>query len=247
MGFTVEMAVAVDAAEPLQSTPLVNGYTEADFSRWGLTAEEKGHYLAVAKVEQAFSDISKLSPFEVLGKFAKNDAERRRYAKRYIAAMVDNQRRSLEWSIAVADEIKKEDQGKKLLDSPLIRGYLNDIGYQGPSEKVIPVTGAKANTAKRMTLYVAAKNCDACDHAFQIAFDRLAVGQYKGIDVVFVGMKQENRKAATRWAIKNGITADVIKSRKVTLNVESDAFKAIKKSHAIPVAIDSTNGQIVSL
>ncbi len=243
----MRQAGAVEGVEPIQSTPMVNGYTEADFSRWGLTPEEKDHYLAVAKVEQAFSDISKLSPYEVLGKFAENDADRRRSAKRYIAAMVDNQRRSLEWLIAVADEIKKEDQGQKLLESDLIRRYLRDIGYKEPSQKVIPVTGAKAYSEKRLKLFVAANDCDSCDDAFKAAYGRLKKGNYKGIDVVFVGMKQENRKAATSWAIKNGITADMVNSREITLNVESEALKAIQKDHDVPVAIDSANGQIVSL
>lgn len=248
IGVSINPVYAVETLVPSTSTPWVNGTTDADFSHWGLTPEEQKNYLSVAKIEQAFSDISKLSPFEVLGKFAQNDADRRHYAKRFVAAMVDNQRRALEWSIAVADEIAKEDQGKKLLSSPLIRGYLSDIGYTEPSKKVIPVIGSTmGHIEKRLTLFIAANDCDSCDSAFRDAFDKLDTGKYNGIDVVFVGMKIENRKAATQWAMKNGITADMVEQRKITLNVESDALNAIQQNRAIPVAIDNTNGQVVTL
>jgi hypothetical protein len=74
---------------------------------WGISTQEMQRVSMLMKGPIGSFAVERISPIEVLGIYAKTDAERLKYAELFARAHVDSVKRSLAWSRVSEKEIKK--------------------------------------------------------------------------------------------------------------------------------------------
>jgi len=237
-------ALAAENSIPAESQTIQSSLQESRWEKWRLSENELETLSSILPIENAFTDASKLTPYELLGKYASTEFERKQYAEHYVNAMLAHQTRSLEWAVAVADVLVNANHGKALLQSKSISGYLHSQRYKGyvGTEGYSRAQLLDAVAPGRWHVFVLAEKCRACDAAFDRALDALRNHKLAGIDVVFVGMPTGDQVRATRWARRQGITADMIAADKVTLNYENAEWENERDGRAAPLIIDSSTG-----
>lgn len=212
---------------------------------WSLTDEEMVTYQQLIEKERAFTDVDALSPYEILGKHANTEHEKKRYAKLFVKSMVNNHIKALEWSILVSNEVNDSDPANNLFASNLVNEYLQEIGYKkkGASNDFI----SPIETKSRLAFYTDA-TCNDCDMGQVTQLMKMVKGgRFNGIDVVFVGMGSPDQKLATSWAVAQGITADMVNKKQITLNFESGTYKIKRKGRETPLVLDTSNGRTIEI
>lgn len=241
------ISISVSANEQTQEAPGFHalqaaGFSQESLSHWSLEPEDISRINELVSIEKAFSDVSRLTPFEILGKFATTDSERAYYANLYVEEMVRHQKRSLEWSVAVASVIKSNDYRDALMEGG-VSDYLASIGYNGKVDGADAVQSPIVAEPKRIHAFVSTSECNSCSVAFLHALEKVNAGRFAGVDVVFIGMKTEDREAAVQWALENNIPPEMVNSKKVTLNFESDDWERERADRQAPLLINSQTGQ----
>lgn len=200
---------------------------------WALDHAEVQRVESLVNIERAFSQVDRLTPFELLGKYAESDAERRHYAERYATAMADHQRRSLRWAVSVTTVLKAQEQGAQqaLLSDPLIAAYLRSVG---PSRRPA--------SAPRWHLHVPATPCAECAALVDASVTALEQGAIEGLDVIFIGMDHADEPAVIDWVQASGFSSDDIRGNRITVNIDSEAWRRERAGRDEPVLLDGLSG-----
>ena len=119
-----------------QTAASSKGLTELDAADrvaqevWGLTADEMRRAKVLAQGPRKNFSVANLSPLEILGIHARNDAERRQYAERFARIFRADVERSIAWDRAYQEA--------------MARLYPNDpmISYEGMPKVQSPVGAA---------------------------------------------------------------------------------------------------------
>jgi hypothetical protein len=115
-GQVVEGAVSM-ATNPLLQTGLAASSNDATLAKlWGITVPEVQRARALMLGPRGAFSSPQISPLEILGIHARNDAERERYARLFAAISYDDTQRMLLWSKAGEAEIAKLTAGMQVLD-----------------------------------------------------------------------------------------------------------------------------------
>ncbi len=243
------------SSDPLASTLEQSATAAAAFrSAWGLSDREHARFERELRLMQPFVD-TQISPLEVLGIAAQSESERRLYASRYVEVQREHNMRALRWAIHVEQAALNAGLREALESDPLIQGRLNseDKRLQGERKAYFGTKLPAKQSAGhdplstdhwpknqqvpgRIVVFVA-PDCAACDDAFEGARRSVKTGLADAVDVVFADMGAPDRDVITRWAVDNGIEADDVSERRITLNYESTRWKTLRGERGVPVVV----------
>ena len=187
--------------------------------RWGVSVTEWRRYRELMAGIRGSISPANLSPIEVLGIHARDDAERRRYAEQWAVMMREDTERILAFQHAY-------DQANQVLypDEPLIDRTRLPIRVE--DEEAL-------RTTDRVLLF-ARPDCSRCDTVLArlvARIDRLA-----GIDIYLSGIAPGDEQAIRDWAAARGVQPTWVKTRKVTLNFEAGALARLAPAQSeLPV------------
>jgi integrating conjugative element protein (TIGR03759 family) len=177
---------------------------------WGLSATEWDRYRSLMAGIRGSISPGTISPIEVLGIHARDDAERRRYAEQWAVMMREDAERILAFQRAY-------DQAGRLL-------------Y--PGESLINVArladrdqGGQALLATDRVLLFALPDCTACDAMLSRLLARL--DRVAGVDVYLAGVAAGDEIAIRDWATARGIEPEWVRTRRVTLNFDGGALERL--------------------
>lgn len=192
-----------------------NRLTPSELARsrtWGLSPQEWHRYKQLMQGIRASISPATISPIEVLGIHARDEAERRRYAERWAQAMREDVGRILAFQHAY------DEAGKRLYpDEPLI----DPDRLPGPDDR----TGALQSSDR--VLFFTRPDCPACDALWKRLRQRL--DDVAGIDIYIAGVKPGDDQAVRAWAAAHGIDPAWVRSRRVTLNHEAGALQRLSR------------------
>jgi integrating conjugative element protein (TIGR03759 family) len=214
--FAIELSdTRISQTKTDQSATDENRLTPSELARsraWGLSPQEWHRYKQLMQGIRASISPATISPIEVLGIHARDEAERRRYAERWVHAMREDVGRILAFQHAY------DEAGKRLYpDEPLI----DPDRLPGPGDR----TGALQSSDR--VLFFTRPDCPACDALWNRL--RKRIDELAGIDIYIAGVKPGDDPAVRTWAANHGIDPVWVRSRRVTLNHEAGALQRLTR------------------
>jgi integrating conjugative element protein (TIGR03759 family) len=174
---------------------------------WGLSATEWRRYRGLMEGIRGSVSPAIISPIEVLGIHARDDAERRDYAERWAVLMREDVDRILAFQRAYDEAGRFLFPGERLIDlTRLTNGSDDDTDLQ---------VGDRV-------LFFTRPDCTACEALLERILGRL--DRIAGIDVYLTGIAAGDERAVRDWATRRAIEPEWVRTRKVTLNFEAGAL-----------------------
>ena len=191
----------------------VNSLSATDLARarlWDLSETEWRRYQQLMQGIRGSISPSTISPIEVLGIHARDEAERQRYAEAWARALHEDVDRILAFQRAY------DAAGKRLYpNEPLI-----DVGQ-------LPVK-AEATSVFQSTdrlLFFARPACPVCDALMNKLLKR--IDEVSGLDIYLLGLAPGDDAAVRAWASTHRIDPEWVRSRRVTLNHDAGALDTL--------------------
>ncbi len=177
---------------------------------WGLSETEWRRYQSLMQGVRGSVSPDTISPIEVLGIHAREEAERRRYAELWAQAMWEDAERVLAFQRAYVEAGRRLYPGVPLIDpSRLPKNDGQTAGLQ-PQDRV---------------LFFTRPNCAPCDTLLTRLLAH--IDQIAGVDIYLAGINPGDDQTVHDWAAQHGIKPEWVRSRKVTLNFESGALATL--------------------
>ncbi len=220
LALVLVVAVPVQAARVTDTAATVTGtdtattahslLSESERARardWALSETEWLRYRQLMAGVRGSISPPTISPIEVLGIHARDDAERQRYAERWAQLMHEDAGRILAFQHAY--------------DAANRRLY--------PDESLIDVSQLPVSTAKTgglqpddRVLFFTRTDCPVCDAWLGRLLQHLDT--VAGIDIYLTGDKSGDDQAVRTWARQHNIHPDWVRRHKVTLNHDAGAL-----------------------
>jgi len=206
---TGSVAVAQDVTTRSETRHAETRQTElsaSDIERaraWSLNETEWQRYKHLMQGIRGSVSPATLSPIEVLGIHARDEAERRQFAERWAIAMHEDAERILRFQRAYDEAAERLFPGQALINTRVLFGDTPRVDELRNSDRII----------LRVAL-----DCPSCDAVVARALARIE--DAAGIDIYIVGAGESQQAAIRTWAIARGIKPDWVRSRRVTLNID---------------------------
>jgi len=214
---------------PTAETTLSRNET-ARAQAWGLSEIEWRRYESLMQGIRGSVSPSSISPVEVLGIHARDEAERRRYAELWAQAMWEDAERILAFQRAYVEAGRRLYPGVPLIDQSRLPGKGKQTTELQPQDRVLLFTR---------------RDCPPCDALLARVLER--VEQVAGIDIYLAGIDPGDDRAVRDWAARHGIEPEWVRNRKVTLNFEAGALAALTDGQAQIPALMRRRADAVSL
>jgi len=182
---------------------------------WGLTETEWHRYRTLMQGIRGSISPSTLSPIEVLGIHARDEAERRRYAEAWARAMREDVARVLAFQRAYDEASRRLYPGQLLIDPARVPKPESKTSDLQPGDRLLVFTRT---------------DCAGCDALLGRLLRRL--DQIAGIDLYLVGLKPGDEPAVRDWAIEHDIRPDWVSGRRVTLNFDGGTLDRLGQGAA---------------
>jgi integrating conjugative element protein (TIGR03759 family) len=177
---------------------------------WGLSETEWRRYQTLMQGIRGSVSPDTISPFEVLGIHARDQAERRRYAELWAQAMWEDAERILAFQRAYVEAGRRLYPGVPLIDPSQLPEKGEETTDLGAQDRVLLFTRP---------------DCDACDALLARLLHR--IDRINGIDIYLADIDLGDDQAVRDWAARQGIAPEWVRTRKVTLNFEAGALAAL--------------------
>ncbi len=187
---------------------------------WGLSDIEWRRYQDLLLGIRGSVSLANLSPVEVLGIHARDDAERRHYAELWARAMFDDAERVLAFQRAYDEAVRRLDPGLKLIDTA--------------ARRTMPIKKSTLRSDDRV-LFFTGLDCPACDTVLQKLLDRL--DRIDGIDIYVADAKASDDAGIRRWAEAQAIKVAWVRDGRVTLNHDTGLLSRIADGATRPPAL----------
>ena len=197
---------------------------------WNLSEVEWQRYRQLMQGVRGSISPETISPIEVLGIHARDEAERQRYAERWAQTMHEDAERILGFQYAYDEAIRRLYPGESLIDSSRLPESSENTDSLEPSDRVLFFTRA---------------DCPACDAFFRKVLQR--IDDVAGIDIYITGEKIGDNKAVRDWAKEHGINPEWVRSRRVTLNHDAGALEQITHGEGQVPYLMRRRGEAVSV
>ena len=191
--------------------------SEIDMARarvWDLSVTEWRRYQQLMQGIRGSISPSTISPIEVLGIHARDEAERQQYAEAWARAMREDVDRILSFQSAY--------------DTAVNRLYPNE-----PLIAINRLPGKSAETSALHStdrlLFFTHPACPVCDVLMDKLLKRL--GEVSGIDIYLTELVPGDDAAVRDWASSHRIKPEWVRSRRVTLNHDGGALKKLTNEH----------------
>jgi integrating conjugative element protein (TIGR03759 family) len=193
-------------------------------AEWQLDAREWQRYESLMVGVRGSVSPSTLSPVEVLGIHARDDAERRRYAERWARLMHEDAERVLAFERAYREAFARLYPAEFLIDPAALSAASQS-----------PAAGADSSADDRL-LFFTRVGCGRCDALLARLVARLEPRQ--GLDIYLLGVAEGDDAAIRDWARERAISAGWVQSRKVTLNHDGGALARVTRgAGAVPLLL----------
>ena len=199
----------------------------ADAKRWGLDLQEWKRYLEIKKGPRGFWSPN-LDPIALLALEARDDQERRYYAKKY-AIMQDKR---------IQDELTTDRYRREwvmemyadgsAVDTSLLRQE-DLFGHKSTKPKLSFANPSNAITVGDRFLFfvdISITTQDLLNRLMNKLDDLFGVT----LDIYVMGAKSDND--IHQWAKKSGVRADLVNSKLITLNYDNGALKKLSSDVA---------------
>ena len=209
--------------------------TSEQAQHWGLTLDEWQRYQTLMQGIRGSLSNDDISPLEVLGIHAENDAERRRYAERWAQLMFEDTARVLAFQREYHAAFKRLYPDVPAIDMNLLRS--GDSAAQN-----VPLTSGDR------LLFFTATSCTSCQAALQRLLERLREQTYIGLDIYVVDTQADSTGDETvrAWAQEQAIPAEWVRDRRITLNHDNGLLARFNAKAEPPFVIhQSQNGQSI--
>jgi integrating conjugative element protein (TIGR03759 family) len=261
----VALHVAVGQAQTRTSTttatsaqPAHTQMDSADHSaarHWGLTIEDYRRYQALMKgVRGALSD-PRISPIEVLGIHARDDAERRKYAEMFARLMAEDTQRVLQFQMEYDRAFRRLHPKLVALDfgaSGIPEGSKTSFtpAPMAPVSTVASVSAAASMSrapsvsAGDRVLVFTRDGCRECDELVQ----RASAAAQHGIDVDLYVVGAHSEGDAQRYAQRVAVAPALVNTGRITLNLDGGTFaRVLPKQRDLPALVRKRGESLVQL
>ena len=192
------------------SSTAANTLSDTDLVRariWDLSETEWRRYKQLMQGVRGSISPATLSPIEVLGIHARDEAERQRYAEIWARAMHEDVDRILAFQRAY------DAAGKRLYPNELL------IDVDRIPQKT-EETSALQSTDR--LLFFARPECPVCDVLMNKLLER--IDEVSGIDIYLTDIEAGDDAAVRAWASTHQIDPEWVRSRRITLNHDGGAL-----------------------
>jgi len=223
VGLVLAMSLPVYATNlattPMTETGAVSSTTEGSVlsesertraRTWNLSETEWRRYRQLMQGVRGSISPETISPIEVLGIHARDEAERQRYADAWARAMHEDVDRILAFQRAY------DAAGKRLYpNEPLID--VDQLPVKAEATSVF-------QSSDRL-LFFARPACPVCDVLMNKLLKR--IDEVSGIDIYLLGLAPGDDAAVRIWASTHRIKPEWVRSRRVTLNYDAGALDTL--------------------
>ena len=178
--------------------------------QWDLSAVEWERYRSLMDGIRGSISPTSISPIEVLGIHARDDAERRRYAEAWARAMRKDVDRVLAFQRAYDAAGRRLFPKERLIDPARLPRSREQADALGPEDRVLLFTRP---------------DCAACDELLGRLLARR--NDIEGIDIYIAGIAPGDDAAVRDWAAAHGISPEWVRRRQVTLNHDAGALERV--------------------
>jgi len=198
---------------------------------WGLTETEWRRYRTLMQGIRGSISPPTLSPIEVLGIHARDEAERRRYAEAWVRAMREDVARVLAFQRAYDEAGRRLYPGQLLIDPARVPRPESKTPDLQPDDRL---------------LFFTRTDCASCNAL--LARLLLRLDQIAGIDLYLVGLKPGDEPVVRDWAVEHDIRPDWVGRRRVTLNFDGGTLDRLGQGEAkLPLVMRRRGGEITPL
>ena len=194
------------AANTLSTTDLARART------WGLSETEWHRYQQLMQGIRGSVSPSTISPLEVLGIHARDEAERQRYAEAWMHAMRDDVDRILAFQRAYDAAGKRLYPNEPLIDVDRLPGKIQELSPFQFADRVLFFTRPECAV------------CDAMWNKLMKQFDDIP-----RIDVYLDDVASGDDAAVRAWASRHRIDPEWVRRRRITLNHDGGALDRLTK------------------
>ncbi|MEX2123867.1 MAG: TIGR03759 family integrating conjugative element protein [Woeseia sp.] len=212
-------AVSREVSGEAKETPL----SPIDLERsrvWGLSDIEWRRYQDLLLGIRGSVSPANLSPVEVLGIHARDDAERRHYAELWARAMFEDAERILAFQHAYDVAARHFHPGLKLIDTTELPAARIKKSELRGDDRVLFFTGL---------------DCPVCDAVMAKLLGRL--DHIAGIDIYVTDSTDSDDVGIRRWAEAHAIKVAWVRDGRVTLNHDTGVLSRIADGATRPPAL----------
>ena len=177
---------------------------------WNLDESEWRRYRQLMLGIRSSVSDARLSPVEVLGIHARDEAERRHYARRWAEAMREDAERVLAFQRAYDAAAEQLFVGLPLIDAGRLKTVPQMTSALRPSDRV---------------LFFTALECPACEAMLVKLLKHL--NTVAGIDIYFTELGPGSEARIRAWADDHGIDPGWVQGRRVTLNIDNGVLASL--------------------
>lgn len=260
----VGLHIAIVQAQARQSTTSVTSAqaapTQIDSAEhtaarhWGLTIDDYRRYQALMKgVRGAISD-PRISPIEVLGIHARDDAERRKFAEMFARLMAEDTQRVLQFQLEYDRAFRRLHPKLVVLDFGASAQSPESV-KAAPAPTPLSVAPAAAPMAAHMSrppsisagdrmLVFTRADCRECDDLVHRA--TAAAQQGVTVDLYLVGAR--TRDEVQGYARRVALDPALVSAGRVTLNLDGGTFaRVLPKQPVLPALVRKRGESLVQL
>lgn len=213
-----------------QKSPAVLSATDlAHAHLWGLSETEWRRYKQLMQGIRGSISPATISPIEVLGIHARDDAERQRYAEVWAHAMVEDAGRILAFQRAYDAATKRLYPNMSLIDISRLPGKTE---VKNPFQ-----------SGDRL-LFFTRPDCPACDLLLNKLLKR--IDEVNGIDIYLTNVDKGDDRAVRDWASNHQIDPDWVRSRRITLNHDGGALDKLTQGQGDVPSVLRRRGEDIS-
>ena len=212
-----------------KATNILSATDRAHARLWGLSETEWRRYKQLMQGIRGSISPSTISPIEVLGIHARDDAERQRYAEVWARAMYEDAGRILAFQRAYDAAAKRLYPNVSLIDVSRLPGKRE---------------AKKTFQSGDRLLFFTRPDCPACDLLLNKLLKR--IDEVSGIDIYLTDVDKGDDAAVRSWATTHKINPDWVRSRRITLNHEGGALDKLTQGQGEVPSVLRRRGEDVS-
>jgi integrating conjugative element protein (TIGR03759 family) len=196
-----------------ESSIETNTLSATDLARarlWDLSEMEWHRYKQLMQGIRGSISPSTISPIEVLGIHARDEAERQRYAEVWARAMREDVERILMFQRAYDAAGKHLYPNEPLIDVDRLPGKAEETSALQSTDRL---------------LFFARTECPACDMLVGKLLHR--IDEVSGIDIYLLGLAPGDDASVRDWATGHQVDPEWVRSRRLTLNHDGGALASL--------------------
>lgn len=174
---------------------------------WNLSETEWRRYQQLMQGIRGSISPSTLSPIEVLGIHARDEAERQRYAEAWARTMYQDAGRILAFQHAYDAAVKRLYPYQPLIDISRLPAKVEETNAFQSTDRL---------------LFFTRPECPACDLVLNNLLKR--IDEVSGIDIYLTDITPGDDAAVRAWALTHQIDPEWVRSRRITLNHDGGAL-----------------------